>query len=70
VIFNDWLSKFETTFEFVVLAQNINRIGAVGGFASEPAFGLVRLELWQILTFWFFWVKPKERRKEWPGSGV
>ena len=23
--------------------QNINRIGAVGGFASEPAFGLVRL---------------------------
>jgi hypothetical protein len=35
----------------------------VGGFASEPAFGLVRLELWQILTFWFFWVKPKERRK-------
>jgi hypothetical protein len=22
------------------------------------------LELWQILTFWFFWVKPKERKKE------
>jgi hypothetical protein len=29
----------------------------VGGFASEPVFGPVRLELWQILTFWFFWVK-------------
>jgi hypothetical protein len=26
-----------------LLAQNINRIGALGGFASEPAFGLVRL---------------------------
>ncbi|MDP2041893.1 hypothetical protein, partial [Algoriphagus sp.] len=31
---------------------------------SEPAFGHVRWELWQILTFWFFWVKPKERRKK------
>jgi hypothetical protein len=35
----------------------------VGGFASEPAFGLVRWKLWQILSFWFFWVKPKERKK-------
>ena len=48
---------------FACVATNIIRIGAVGGFASEPAFGLVRWELWQILTFWFFWVKPKERRK-------
>jgi hypothetical protein len=43
--------------------QNINEIGVVAGFASGPAFGRVRLELWQILTFWFFWVKPKEQEK-------
>ena len=47
----------------VLLPQNIIGIGAVAGFASGPAFGHVRRELWQILTFWFFWVKPKEREK-------
>jgi hypothetical protein len=51
-------------YRILLLRQNIDRKGAVGGFASEPAFGLVRWELWQILTFWFFWVKPKERKKE------
>jgi hypothetical protein len=49
--------------EFCLGIQNIDGKGAVGGFASKPAFGLVRWELWQILTFWFFWVKPKERKK-------
>jgi len=53
----------ETTFNFRRLVQAISRIGAVGGFASEQAFGLVRWELGQILTFWFFWVKPKEQGK-------
>ncbi len=46
------------------LAANIIRIGAAGGFASEPASGLVWWELWQILTFSFFWVKPKEQREK------
>jgi hypothetical protein len=49
---------------FAFVAPNIDWIGAVGGFASGPAFGLLRWELWQILNFWFFWFKPKERRKE------
>jgi hypothetical protein len=39
-------------------------IGVVGGFASGPAFGLVRLELWQILIFSFFFIKKKGQRKK------
>lgn len=39
-------------------------MGAVGGFASGPASGPVRLEHWQILIFWSFWIKPKGRRKK------
>ena len=49
--------------KFSCLARNILRIGAMGGFASGPAFGLVRWELWQILAFWFFWAKPKEQNR-------
>jgi hypothetical protein len=33
------LSKCKTTFEFLRLAENTNRIGAVGGRKSEPASG-------------------------------
>ena len=38
-------------------------MGAWGRHSSGPASGLVRLELCCVLTFWFFWVKPKERRE-------
>ena len=39
-------------------------MGAWGRHSSGPASGLVRLELCCVLTFWFFWVKPKERSEE------
>jgi hypothetical protein len=54
----------QATLSLALSPQNIIQIGAVSGFASGPAFGPVRRELWQILTFWFFCIKAKEQERE------